>query len=105
MGDGYTKENKLSKSAEAFINKSMFDVVMTLSKFQRRFIICGRKLRFKWFDIRDRVRLHMKVNEMDARESHPCSQSVTPGHYNMVIEVDVLWNDLRGTKEMFTLTT
>lgn len=88
MGDGYTKENKLSKRAEAFINKSMFDVVMTLLKFQRRFIICGRKLRFKWFDVRNRVRLYVKVREMDARESHPCSQL---GHYNMVIEVDVLW--------------
>lgn len=98
MGDGYTKENKLSKRAQAFINKSMFDVVTTLSKFHTRFIIRGRKLRFKWFDIRDRVRLRVKVSEMDARESHPCSQNITSGHYNMLIEVECNKNDLGGTK-------
>jgi hypothetical protein len=75
MGDGYTKENKLSTRPGPSINDSaMFDAAMTLLKFHRRFIICRPKLRF---DVRNRAELFVKVNEMNARESLPCSQTMT----------------------------
>lgn len=71
MGDGYTKENKLSKKPRPFISESaMFDAAMTLLKFHRRFIIC---IQFEWFDVRNKAGPLVKVSEMDARKSLPCS--------------------------------
>lgn len=89
MGDGYTKENKLSKRPGLFINESaMFDAAMTLLKFHRRFIICRAKLQFECFDVRNRAGLFVKVSEMDARESLPCPQTIIG---SMDIKLVILW--------------
>ncbi len=88
MGDGYTKENKLSKKPGPFIIESaVFDAAMNLLKFHRRFIICRPKLRFEWFDIRNRAGLFVKISEMDARESLPCSKTIT-GSMDIKVEVE-----------------
>lgn len=77
MGDGYTKENKLSKSAQPFINKAaVFEAAMTLPKFERRFIICRLKLHLELFDIKNWVDSFVKVGQIDAGGSRPCSHNI-----------------------------
>lgn len=96
MGDGYTKENKLSKSAQPFINKAaIFEAAMTLPKFERRFIISRLKLHLKFSDIKNWVGSFVKVGQMDAGASQPCSRNIMRDmRYGMKSDVELQPNSI-----------
>lgn len=104
MGDGYTKENKLSKSAQPFINKAaIFEAAMTLPKFERRFIICRLKLHLKFSDIKNWVGSFVKVGQMDAGASQPCSQNIICGmRYGMKCDVELQANSTQEILDLYS---